>query len=161
ILFLAALLMPMSLAQDANRLNLTAFGPAGLGGDDTEVFQTALNWSATLGQTLEIPASSAPYNIGPLYFPSNTTLVLAAGVVVQARRGFSANQRLLNIVNVKNVHVQGNGAVFRMRKAEYTSGEYRHCLNIEGASDVSVSSISCNDSGGDGVYIGAGSKGYS
>jgi hypothetical protein len=48
-----------------------------------------------------------------------------------------------------------------MRKSEYESGEYRHCLDIEGASDVSVSGISCNDSGGDGVYIGPGAKGYS
>src|SRR5690348_9923565 len=97
IVFVAALLMPMSLAQVANRLNITAFGSVGFGGDDTEVFQTALNWSAALGQTLEIPASPTPYNIGPLYFPSNTTLVLDAGVVVQARPGFSVNQKLLNI----------------------------------------------------------------
>jgi hypothetical protein len=161
ILFLATLLIPATFAQEANRLNVAAFGPVGLGGDDTEVFQTALNWTAALGQTLEIPASSSAYNIGPLYFPSNTSLFLDAGVVVQARPGFSANQKLLNIVNVSNVHLQGNGAVFRMRKAEYTSGEYRHCLNIEGASDVSITSISCNDSGGDGLYIGAGLKGYS
>ena len=126
ILFLASLLIPATLAQEVSRLNVVAFGPVGLGGDDTEIFQTALNWTAALGQTLEIPASSSAYNVGPLYFPSNTSLVLDAGVVVQARPGFSANQRLLNIVNVKNVHVQGNGAVFRMRKAEYTSGEYRH-----------------------------------
>jgi hypothetical protein len=40
-----------------------------------------------------------------------------------------------------------------MRKAEYTSGEWRHCLDIENASNVTVSGISCNDSGGDGLYI--------
>ena len=161
ILFLAVLLIPLLPAQEANRLNVTAFGAVGLGGDDTAVFQTALNWTAGLRQTLEIPASRSPYNVGPLYFPNHTNVVLDAGVVVQARSGFSANQRLLNIVNVSNVHIQGNGAVFRMQKVEYTSGEYRHCLDIEGASDVSISSISCNDSGGDGIYIGPGSKGYS
>ena len=161
IVFLVVLLIPISLAQNANRMTIDAFGPVGLGNDDTAVFQTALNWSAALGQTLEVPASSSPYSVGPLYFPSNTSLVLDAGVIVQARPGFSADQKLLNIVNVSNIDVQGNGAVFRMQKAEYTSGEYRHCLDIEGASDVSISSISCNDSGGDGLYIGAGLNGYS
>jgi hypothetical protein len=48
-----------------------------------------------------------------------------------------------------------------MQKSEYTSGEYRHCLDIEGANNVSVYGIACNASGGDGLYIGEGSQGYS
>jgi hypothetical protein len=50
-----------------------------------------------------------------------------------------------------------------MRKAEHAAehavdgSEYRHCLDIEGASNVKVSGISCNQSGGDGLYIGAAS----
>jgi hypothetical protein len=48
-----------------------------------------------------------------------------------------------------------------MRKAEYTSGEFRHCLAIEGATNVTIGGIQCNDSGGDGAYIGEGRQGYS
>lgn len=146
---------------ESGAVNINTFGPVGLGGDDTAIFQTAINNTAELGQALEIPASSAPYNVGPLRLPTNSKLILDAGVVVLARSGFSTEQKLLNIVNVSSVRIQGSGAVFRMRKSEYDSGEYRHCLDIEGASDVSVSGISCNDSGGDGVYIGPGAKGYS
>jgi parallel beta-helix repeat protein len=40
-----------------------------------------------------------------------------------------------------------------MLKAQYTSGEWRHCLDIENASNVTISGISCNDSGGDGLYL--------
>jgi hypothetical protein len=162
-LLLAVVLVRSTSAQPAEvaPINVNSFGPVGLGGDDTAVFQTALTNTAELGQTLEIPASPAPYNIGPLYFPNNSKLILDAGVEVLARTGFSTDQKLLNIVNVSNVRIQGSGAVFRMRKAEYGSGEYRHCLDIEGASFVKVSGISCSDSGGDGVYIGPGAKGYS
>src|SRR5262249_44901782 len=36
--------------------------------------------------------------------------------------------------------------------------EYRHCLDIEGASNVTVTGISCNQSGGDGIYIATASN---
>ena len=45
--------------------------------------------------------------------------------------------------------------MFHMLKAQYTSGEWRHCLDIENASNVTISGISCNDSGGDGAYVRA------
>jgi hypothetical protein len=63
--------------------------------------------------------------------------------------------RMLNISS-SNVTITGASAavsVFHMRKAEYTSGEQRHCLNIADASNVTINGISCNDSGGDGLYV--------
>jgi hypothetical protein len=48
-----------------------------------------------------------------------------------------------------------------MRKSEYTSGEFRHCLNIAGANNVTITGIACNNSGGDGLYIGEGRQGFS
>jgi hypothetical protein len=136
-----------------NARSLLHFGNAGFGGDDTGVFQTALNSTAANGQTLEIPAGS--YNTNPLSFPNNSNVFLDAGVTVTANPGYGAGARMLN-VNSSNVTISGAGAavsVFHMRKAEYTTGEWRHCLDIENASNVTVSGISCNDSGGDGVYV--------
>lgn len=139
-------------------MSLLHFGNAGFGGDDTNVFQTALNYTAANGQTLEIPAGS--YNINPLSFPNNANVFVDAGVTVTANSGYDTGSTMLNI-HSSNVTITGAGAtvsVFHMRKAEYTSGEWRHCLDIEGPqsaliSNVTVSGISCNDSGGDGLYL--------
>jgi len=134
-------------------VSLLHFGNAGFGGDDTNVFQTALNSTAANGQTLEIPAGN--YKINPLSFPNNSNVFVDAGVTVTANSGYADGVRMLEI-NSSNVTITGAGAavsVFRMLKAEYTSGEQRHCLNIVGASNVTISGISCNDSGGDGVYV--------
>jgi len=137
----------------ANTVSLLHFGNAGFGGDDTNVLQTALNDTAANGQTLEIP--SGGYNINPISFPANSSVFVDAGVTVTANSGYGDGVRMLNISS-SNVTITGASAavsVFHMRKAEYTSGEQRHCLNIANASNVTISGISCNDSGGDGLYV--------
>jgi parallel beta-helix repeat protein len=134
-------------------VSLLRFGNAGFGGDDTNVLQTALNNTAANGQLLEIPAGS--YNINPLSFPNNANVFVDAGVTVTANPGYSEKETMLNIRSA-NVTITGAGAtvsVFHMRKAEYTTDELRHCLDIESASNVTISGISCNDSGGDGLYL--------
>src|SRR5689334_10082263 len=149
---------PAPAVAPANAVSLLHFGNAGFGGDDTNVLQTALNYTAANGQTLEIPAGS--YNINPVSFPGNANVFVDAGVTVTAQPGYGDGATMLNI-HSSNVAITGAGAavsVFHMRKAEYTSGEYRHCLDIEGLqnaiiSNVTISGISCNDSGGDGLYL--------
>src|SRR5580704_16753169 len=139
----------------ATTFSLLHFGNAGFGGDDTNVFQTALNYTAANGEALEIPAGS--YNVSPIFLPANTYLVVDANVTVTANSGYGTNDHLLN-ANAQNITIVGAGAatsVFHMLKAQYTSGEERHCLDIENASNVTVSGISCNDSGGDGAYVRA------
>jgi hypothetical protein len=88
---------------------------------------------------------------------------VAAGATVQAAPGYKPFDKMLNIVNVRNVTIRGTPgkSVFRMLKAEYTSSEYRHCVDIEGSSDILIKGIAANDSGGDGLYIGAGKRGFS
>jgi hypothetical protein len=140
-------------AAPSNAVSLLHFGNAGFGGDDTNVLQTALNYTATNGETLEIPTGS--YNINPLSFPNNAEVFVDSGVTMTANPGYGANTTMLNI-HSSNVTITGAGAtvsIFHMRKKEYTSGEERHCLDIENASNVTISGISCNDSGGDGVYL--------
>ena len=154
-------------ASSAPTLSLLTFGNAGFGGDDTSVFQNALNNTAANGQVLRIPAGS--YNISPISFPSNSQVVLDAGVTVTANPGFGPLDTMLKITS-QNVSIQGAGAssvIFQMRKSEYAAehssdhSEWRHCLDIEGASNVTISGISCNQSGGDGVYVADGAKGPS
>lgn len=140
-------------APPSNAVSLLHFGNAAFGGDDTNVLQTALNSTAANGEVLEIPAGS--YNIDPLSFPNDAKVFVDAGVKMTANPGYGAGTTMLNI-HSSNVTITGAGAtasVFHMRKAEYTSGEERHCLDIENASNVTISGISCNDSGGDGAYL--------
>jgi parallel beta-helix repeat protein len=143
-------------------VRFTGPGGADSASDSTVALQEAITRAAREGKVLEIPAATAPYIIGPLFFPSNADVIVDANVVMEARQGFKLSDKLLNIVDVNNVRIRGAGSsVFQMRKADYRSGEYRHCLNIEGATAIFISGISCNNSGGDGVYIGSGSRGYS
>ena len=139
-----------------NAVSLTVFGNVGKGGDDTGVFQNALNSTSTAGETLEVPAGN--YNVGPLTIPSGTKLLMAPGATVTATAsGFAGCcSRLLDINNDSNVTITGTPgqSIFRMLKANYQDGsEYRHCLGIENSSNVTIDGIACNDSGGDGVYI--------
>jgi Right handed beta helix region len=146
---------PTAPVAPSNAVSLLHFGNAGFGGDDTNVFQAALNYTAANGQTLEIPAGN--YNINPITFPANSNVFVDAGVTVTANSGYNTGQVMLGI-HSSNVTITGADAtlsVFHMRKAEYTSGESRHCLVIQNASNVTVSGISCNDSGGDGLYVRA------
>ena len=143
-----------------NSVSLLHFGNAGFGGDDTNVFQTALNSTAANGQALEIPAGS--YNVSPLTFPSNSNMFVDAGVTVSANPGYGTNAEMLNI-DTGPVTITGAGpsvSVFQMPVAQAQSttdgSQFRHCLEIGNggaASHVSVSGIACNQSGGDGVYI--------
>jgi hypothetical protein len=98
------------------------------------------------------------YLVGPLNIPSNSNITLAPGTVVQARSGFTDNQVLVSLQNVSNVSIVGPGAVFQMPKAEYTSGEHRHCLAVHASSNVHIEGIACNGSGGDGFYIATASQ---
>jgi hypothetical protein len=158
---LAAGLLAATLS--THTVPLAQFGAAGQGSDDTRVFQSAIDSTAAHEETLVIPASPAPYQVAPLKIPSDSRIVLGAGAIVQATPGYKPFDRLLNIVNVRNVTITGTPgkSVFRMLKPEYTTGEYRHSVDIEGSSEVRIEGIAANDSGGDGLYIGAGKQGFS
>src|ERR1700687_3200461 len=121
------------------------------GGDDNANWLKVIN--ANPGKIVEI--TPGQYNLSPFYPPTNTSLACDNGVSVLATSGYGGGQSLLNI-HPQNVTISGAsaaGCVFRMRKSEYSSGEDRHCLNINGASNINISGISCNDSGGDGLYL--------
>jgi hypothetical protein len=138
-----------------NTIGLASFGSAGKGGDDTSVIQLAINSTAVKGQRLEIPASSTTYNVRPLTIPSNANILLDAGVIIEATSGYGITDRMINLEGASNVAIAGTigSSTFIMRKSEYTSGEYRHCLSIDNSLNVTISGINCNNSGGDGLYI--------
>ena len=135
-------------------LNLRQFGNAGRGGDDTAIFRRGLAEASRRGLALEIPVTRTPYRISPLYLPSKTILLLDSGVTIQALPGYADGKKLFNIVDATAVQIVGYGAVLKMNRAEYKSGQYRHCLSINGSNLVSIKGITCLSPGGNGVYVG-------
>jgi len=138
-------------------LNLTSFGTPG-GKDDTALIQKALNACSAQGKTLHIPAMKVPYRVGQLRIPSRARVTFAPGVVLQAVAGFREFQRLINIVDARDVELSGAGATLRMNKAEYKRSEYRHCIYISGSTNVEINGLTCMDAGGDGLYISGSEK---
>jgi hypothetical protein len=148
----------------SNTVLLTSFGAVGQGGDDTGVFQKCITTTAQSGEACEVPAGS--YNISPVSFPAGAHLKCDANVVVSANAGYGQSECMLN-VSGSNVTIEGAGGasspsasacVFQMPKSFAQSvsdgSQYRHCLVISGGADnVNVSGISCNEAGGDGVYV--------
>ncbi|WP_158301851.1 right-handed parallel beta-helix repeat-containing protein [Paenibacillus mesophilus] len=124
---------------------------------DTAALQAALQ--AAQGKTLYIPKQRGPYYLsGQLFVPGNTTIEFEPGTIVQAVDTLSRvapYERLLRLKMVENVHIRGNGATLRMNKAAYTSGEQAHCIDVSGSRNVVIENLNCNDSGGDGFYVGA------
>lgn len=134
-------------------VNLNTFGSVGHGGNDTTVIQTAINTTASGGYTLEIPVGASTYNVDPLTIPNNARWVVDSGAMIEATTGYTTFQCLFTATDTSNISITAYGSTFKMRKSEYTSDEFRHCFRLLGASNVTVRGMTCNDSGGDGLYI--------
>jgi hypothetical protein len=151
-----------SMPCPSSAVALSSFGSAGTGGDDTGVFQNAINSTASKGQTLHIPAGAKAYNISPITFPSNANVCLDSGVTVAANPGYGEYDVMLSVDGSSNVQIMGYGATFLMDPSEWSSDpdpEYRHCLAIVGGSNnVTVGGFSCVTFGGDGIYLGGNSS---
>ena len=141
------------------RVSLTSFSSGGSSPtDQTSWIQRALEETSRKGQTLLIPRAAKPYQVRPIQIPTNAHVVLESGTVLQAAPGYTEFQRLLNIVDARNVQVEGSGATLRMAKSDYKTGEYRHCLYIAGSTGVTVRGVTCSEAGGDGFYISGSEK---
>lgn len=120
--------------------------------DDTTAIQTAL----TAGGHIVFPGGTCIVN--PLIVASNSYLEFHPLTVLKAKTGYNDDpgaKRLLNITDVSNVTIAGNGGTVQMIKAEYTAGEQRHGVFITGSSNIRIYDLTSRDTGGDGFYIGA------
>ena len=92
----------------------------------------------------------------------NQTVIFENGVVLRAKRGafHGRSDSLLNYIGCSNVTIIGYGAVLKMErdvyaKPPYSKSEHRHILNIRGCHNLTVKGLTCTESGGDGIFIGA------
>ena len=146
--------------------------------DDTEAIQNALD----LAGTIIFPAGT--FIVKPLFVRSNTTIVFDRHTVLMAQTGFKRLDSLLNINNVSNIKIYGNGGTIKMAKHEYVAqegritynytltdctkeqlavgdsncrpfhSEWRHGVSILTSSNVFIQNLTSRDSGGDGFSVG-------
>lgn len=98
--------------------------------------------------------NSGTYNINPIFLKSNQYHKFAPNVILQANSGFLTNDCLLNLIGISDIVIDFNNAKLKMNFEEYSSGEWRHCLNLKGVTNVDIKNVYCYGSGGDGIYIG-------
>jgi hypothetical protein len=142
---------------------LSGCSTAGSGGNDTTCIQNAFTSTAGSLQILEMPApSSGFYNVDPLTCVDHMNVLMDAGAHIKANTGISDGVAIINCDNHSNITFNGSpgSSSIEGRKSEYTSGESRHCIRFAGSTDVLFQGIACNNSGGDGIYIGEGTRGY-
>ena len=132
--------------------------------DSTQFLQAAIDSGA---RKVVVPYRGAPWIITPVKLRSDLELVFEPGVVVLAKRGayHGRHDSLFTAVDVHDVTVRGYGATLRMRKKDYQSeayekAEWRMVLNFRGCRRVHVEGLRLESSGGDGIYLGAGTLGY-
>ena len=126
--------------------------------DATRAIQAAIR---TRAPKVIVPYVGKSWVVGPLTLVSNQELIFEPGVVVMAKEGAFRGIRdcLISGDEVTNVTIRGYHATLRMRKADYTRGDYatsewRHVISLRGASDIRLLGLTLESSGGDGVYIG-------
>jgi hypothetical protein len=116
--------------------------------DNTQVFERLL---AGGNRTIEVPAGD--YVSSSLFFDANTVLILEPGVVIRDAGRLGPQDKLFNI-RTQNVRITGFGARIVADRAAYLSGEWRHGVQIYGASNVVIEGLESVGHGGDGFYIG-------
>lgn len=132
--------------------------------DATDALQAAIRSGA---RKLIVNNTGKPWNVRPLQLASDQEIVFEPGCVVQALRGaFKKKHEMLFVGrSVKNVTLHGPKAVLRMWKSDYQDAqayeksEWRHALAFYACENVAVNGLSIEASGGDGIYLGAGSGG--
>ena len=143
----------ISLQANASSINASSFGYNAT--DATAAFASAIN--ATVDTVIIDFAGNGDWVITSTSFfdISNKTIIFKPGVRLVAKPGaFSADVQLLKFVRGLNIKLSGYGATFIMQKAEYTTGEFRHTLQLENCKGIIIEGLIFKDSGGDGIYLG-------
>jgi hypothetical protein len=100
---------------------------------------------------------------------SNQHITFEDGVVIQAMKDkfHGRNDFLMLGKNVHDVILEGKGtAILRMYKEDYanlklyTKSEWRHGIALYDSKNVTLKNFTVEKTGGDGLYLGATSKGY-
>jgi hypothetical protein len=137
--------------------------------DSTAFLQEAINSRV---KRLIIDRQPSPWATRPLTGVSDQEIVFESGTELVALKGAYRGRGdcLLTFRQCQRVTVRGEKAgagelpVVRMRKGDYLSAayeksEWRHGLALFGCRDVRIEDLRIEQTGGDGIYLGAGPDG--
>lgn len=131
--------------------------------DSTAAFQAAIRSGA---RRVIVPRMSTPWIVDRIQLESNQEIFFEPGVEVVAKKGAFRGKTdcLFEARNKTNIRLIGYGATLRMHRSDYAAppyekAEWRHVLSLRGCTNVVVEGLTLAESGGDGIYLGAGAKG--
>lgn len=137
----------------------------GVGVEAQTDIQAAID-GANEGDTVIIPAAAGDWVVagesGEGDEEYRWAITLKTGVNIQIDGTIAAKEGsflgeldcLIGLDRVSDIVISGTGIV-KMQKAEYLTGERRHCVSLHSASNITIEgSLTFKDSGGDGLYIG-------
>ncbi len=131
--------------------------------DATQALQAALRSKA---KKVIVPKMPSPWIVDKIELVGSKEIFFEPGVEVVAKRGAfrGKTDSLLTAWNQSQLKLIGPGATLRMWRADYDQppyehAEWRHVLRLQGCSDVLVEGLTLAESGGDGIYLGAGRGG--
>jgi len=132
--------------------------------DATECLQAAIDSKVP---KLIVDKVGKPWIVRPLKLVSNQEIVFEPGVEVLAKADEfkGTNDSLFTGRDIDNVTLIGYGATLRMRRADYDDptrykkAEWRHVLQFFSCRNIKVYGLTLAESGGDGIYLGTGSRG--
>ncbi len=131
--------------------------------DATRALQSAIRSKARKVIVSKMPA---PWIVDKIELVGDKEILFEPGVEVVAKRGSfrGKTDSLFTASNQSRLKLIGPGATLRMWRADYDrppyeKAEWRHVLCFRGCSDVLVEGLTLAESGGDGIYLGAGRQG--
>ncbi len=133
--------------------------------DATQALQNAIKSGAS---TIIVDNMGTDWIVSkPIELASNQEIIFEENVVVQAKKGafLGVNDCLLVGRNVQKSTLTGRkGATLRMQRADYANpalykkAEWRHGISYIDSSDVIIRGLTVRETGGDGLYLGSGSR---
>ncbi len=135
--------------------------------DATKCLQDAIDSGV---KKLVVDNTGSEWIVNPIKLASDQEIIFSDGVVVSAIKGGfpKIGDSLFSSSGGKNIILRGEGnATLQMNKSDYQDkskykqGEYRNCIRIGGCENLKIRNLTLKSSGGDGIYIGAGARGYS
>jgi hypothetical protein len=131
--------------------------------ESTAALQAAIDSGAKRVVVEKMPS---PWIVDRIHLASDQELFFEAGAEVLAKKDafHGSGDSLFSAADKKNIKLIGPGATLRMRRADYdsqdyTRAEWRHVLNFHGCTGITVEGLTLAESGGDGIYLGAGPGG--
>jgi len=131
--------------------------------ESTAALQAAIDSGA---KKVVIERMPSPWIVDPLRLADDQELHFEPGAEVLAKQGSfrGSADSLFSAAGKKNIKLVGPGATLRMRRADYDGPDYkhaewRHVLKFHGCTGITIEGLTLAESGGDGIYLGAGPGG--